>query len=122
MPGIAPTCAWTSSEIWVLAYHASHLTKFSCCKPRGHIGSCCFLSSGSSGAPREFRNGEEEVMIVRQAICPDVGGVMKILKTLALDSIMPQVSKEDVPQYSFLSRFEDEESSDFSDGSNEASN
>ncbi|MCD7466796.1 hypothetical protein HAX54_003821 [Datura stramonium] len=45
-------------------------------------------------------------------------GVKRILKTLALGSKMIQVSKEDVSQYSFLSGFEDEDSSD---GSNEAS-
>ncbi|MCD7455253.1 hypothetical protein HAX54_027512, partial [Datura stramonium] len=45
-------------------------------------------------------------------------GVKKILNTLALSSKIPQVSKEDAPQYSFLSRFEDE---DLDNGSDEIS-
>ncbi|MCD7461247.1 hypothetical protein HAX54_045731, partial [Datura stramonium] len=48
-------------------------------------------------------------------------GIKKILKTVSPGSKMPQVSREGIQQFFFLSGFEDKEVDEFSDGSDEAS-
>ncbi|MCD7465216.1 hypothetical protein HAX54_000805, partial [Datura stramonium] len=48
-------------------------------------------------------------------------GIKNILKNLSLRSRKPQLSRVDLPDFSFLSQFGDKVAGDLRDGSNEAS-
>ncbi|MCD7459920.1 hypothetical protein HAX54_042301 [Datura stramonium] len=68
-----------------------------------------------------FGGGEEEGILLGQDVCLPMEGVKKILKTLSPYFRMPQVSRKDAQHFSFFRGFEDEESDELRNCSDEAS-